>query len=128
MRCDQAQELITARIDNELDGAEQSAIDAHLQDCPACRSALAAETRLKKQINEAQRSIVAPDSLRRQIENEFAARRPVAANRFGGGVSSWFKLPSWRPAFALALLVVSIVTFYYRSETPPGVSVAALSR
>ena len=31
MRCEQVQELITARLDNELNAAQQSTLDAHLK-------------------------------------------------------------------------------------------------
>ncbi|MGZ8500182.1 MAG: zf-HC2 domain-containing protein, partial [Candidatus Binatia bacterium] len=37
MRCDQAQELITARLDNELGADEHSAIEAHLHTCERCQ-------------------------------------------------------------------------------------------
>jgi len=113
MRCDQAQELITARLDNELSGDEQSAIEAHLDSCERCRRAMAAESRLKQRIKATQREIVAPAALRREIENEIASRRSAVAAQADGGFATWFNLRGWRPAFAVALLVIGIATLLY---------------
>ena len=38
MRCDQAHEAISARLDGELPPLEDAALDAHLESCTACRS------------------------------------------------------------------------------------------
>jgi predicted anti-sigma-YlaC factor YlaD len=37
MRCDQAHEAISARLDGELPPLEDAALDAHLESCPACQ-------------------------------------------------------------------------------------------
>jgi predicted anti-sigma-YlaC factor YlaD len=37
MNCTSAQRLISAARDGALDGSAQSALDAHLAECPACR-------------------------------------------------------------------------------------------
>ena len=36
MNCDEAQELITALVDQELDQAERSALEAHIEGCSGC--------------------------------------------------------------------------------------------
>lgn len=38
MNCDQALEAISAKLDGELDAAQQAALEAHLQSCQACRA------------------------------------------------------------------------------------------
>lgn len=38
MRCDQAHEAISARLDGELPPLEDAALDAHLESCTACQS------------------------------------------------------------------------------------------
>ena len=126
MRCDQAQELITASLDNELSADEQIAIEAHLNNCEHCRRALAAESRLKQQIKAAQRELVAPAALRREIESEIASRRATVAAKADGGFATWFNLSSWRPALAAALLVIGVVTILYVRAPQQDLGMASL--
>jgi len=126
MRCDQAQELITARLDNELSADERSTLEAHLDICQRCRRALAAESRLKQQIKAARREFVAPTALRREIENDIAARRADVAVKTDGGFAAWFNLPSWRPVFAAALLLIGIATILYVRAPQQDLGMAAL--
>lgn len=126
MRCDQAQELITARLDNELSADEKSAIEAHLNSCERCRRAMAAESRLKERIKATQREIVAPVALRREIENEIASRRAAVAVQADGGFAAWFKLRGWRPTFAAALLVIGIATLLYLKAPQQDLGMVAL--
>jgi len=126
MRCDQAQELITASLDNELSAAERSTIEAHLNTCEPCRRALAAESRLKQQTKAARREIVAPAALRREIENQIAVHRAAVAAKADGGFAAWFNLRSWRPAFAAALLVVGVATILYLRTPQQDLGMAAL--
>ena len=126
MHCDQVQELITARLDNELSTAEQSILDAHLNGCERCRGAMAAESRLKQQLKAAQGEFVAPAGLRREIEDAIASPRAVAAGKTDGGFAAWFHLRSWRPAFAAALLVVGIVTIFYVRAPRQNIGIAAI--
>ncbi len=125
MRCDQAQELITARLDNELNADEHSAIEAHLRTCARCQRAAAAESRLKQQLKLARQEVTAPAALRRQIEREIASRQPALAVKTGGGFASWFSFRGWRPAFAVALLVIAIAALFYAKSPPQDVAMAA---
>ena len=126
MHCDQVQELITARLDNELSAPEQSILDEHLNGCERCRRALAAESRLQQHLKSAQRELVAPAGLRREIEDAIASRRGAAAGKTDGGFAAWFNLRSWRPAFAAALLVVGIVTIFYVRAPRQNIGIAAI--
>lgn len=126
MRCQQAQELITARLDNELSADEHNTLEAHLTICELCRRALIAEGRLKQRIKSAQREVVAPAALRRQIENAIASRGAAAAMKADSGFASWFSLRGWRPAFTAALLVVGITAILYVKAPQPDLGMAAL--
>jgi anti-sigma factor RsiW len=126
MRCDQAQELITARLDNELSADERGSLEVHLTICPRCRDALTAESRLKQRVKAVQREIVAPAALRREIENQMAARRASAAVRTDSGFAAWFNLRNWRPVFAVALLVIGIATILYVKAPQQDLGMAAL--
>jgi predicted anti-sigma-YlaC factor YlaD len=50
MDCAQAQELITALVDDELSGSERAAIEEHLKQCSSCRFARAQELALKTEV------------------------------------------------------------------------------
>ncbi len=113
MQCDQAQELITAQLDNELGAAEQRALDAHLQSCEQCQHAYAAERRLKQQIQLARQEVTAPAALRREVERAIAGSRAVKEEKSASGFAAWFAFPSWRPALAALLLVIGGGFFYY---------------
>ena len=38
MNCEQMLELLSARLDGELNQAEEQAVQAHLEQCPECRA------------------------------------------------------------------------------------------
>ena len=38
MNCEQALDAISAELDGTLDAVQQRALEAHLQNCPACRA------------------------------------------------------------------------------------------
>jgi len=126
MRCDQVQELITARLDDELSAAEQTTLDAHLRICEPCCRAMTAEGRLKQHIKAAQREVVVPTALRREIEDVIASRRAAAAGKTDAGFAAWFHLRSWRPAFAVALIVLGIATIIYVRAPSQNIGIAAL--
>ena len=47
MKCDEAQELITALADHELAGPERASIEEHLKDCSGCELLYRRELALK---------------------------------------------------------------------------------
>ncbi len=73
MHCDEAQELITARVDNELGVDERASIDAHLQSCPECARSFEQESLLKRRLRLSAQQVSAPATLRRVIEEKAAA-------------------------------------------------------
>ncbi|MDP9129031.1 MAG: zf-HC2 domain-containing protein [Candidatus Binatota bacterium] len=125
MRCDQAQELITARLDNELSADEHSAIEAHLHTCGRCQRALTAESRLKQQLKLARQEVTAPAALRREIESEIASQ-PALAVKTEGGFAWWFSFRSWRPAFAVATLIIAIAAIFYAKSPQQDVGMTAI--
>ncbi|MGH7811590.1 MAG: anti-sigma factor family protein, partial [Candidatus Binatia bacterium] len=73
MECDEAQELITAWVDNELGVAERVTLDAHLRHCAACRLEFERESVLKRRVRLAGLQITAPAELHRLIEEQSVA-------------------------------------------------------
>lgn len=126
MRCDQAQELITAHLDNELNADERSAIEVHLSSCARCQHAWSAESRLKQRIQLVRQEVAAPAGLRREIEQQIAVRRAAAAPKSPGGLASWLEFRGWRPALALAILVIAIASIFYARSPQKDLAMAAL--
>jgi anti-sigma factor RsiW len=126
MRCEEAQELITARIDGELAADEQVAIDAHLNVCELCRRALAAESRLKQRLKSAGRDIAAPAELRRTIEQKLPARQSAAGNASSQRGWRWPNSLGWRPVFASAVLLLVFAGLIYTRWPRQNIGLAAL--
>jgi len=113
MRCDEAQELITARVDNELSAEERVAIDAHLRSCTDCSLAFGQESVLKRRIHSAGQQISAPAALRRRIETISAARAPIKKALSGRGVPEWLAAFTWRQALMATILLMIVVSVVY---------------
>jgi hypothetical protein len=96
MRCDEAQDLITARVDNELGADERAAIDAHLTICAECALAFEQESILKRRVRLAGLQISAPAELRRLIGKKSLAATAVKKTWSGRSLRGRFALPNWR--------------------------------
>ncbi|MGH7927826.1 MAG: anti-sigma factor family protein, partial [Candidatus Binatia bacterium] len=126
MRCDEAQELITALVDGELTAGERLALEPHLQICEACRHAYAAERHLKQQIKLATRDVTAPAMLRDAIERRIAGRRSVFRAVAGESIRDWLGVSGWRPVFAMTVLLVAVAALIYAPWPGQNVGFAAL--
>ena len=67
MKCEEAEELISALADNELSDRERSSIEGHLRDCPRCQRAYEWHQSLNSEIRTVSASVVAPNELRQRI-------------------------------------------------------------
>lgn len=127
MRCDEAQELITALVDNELSAPERSSIESHLKDCPKCQMIYEEELTLKRELHVAGTRMSAPADLRRKLlADERLFPQPFESP---GG---WERLLSplrsaLRPAFVLALLVLlALPALHLMQPKEQSVSLSAL--
>ena len=68
MTCDEAEILLHALIDGELDAGHARDVEAHLATCPRCTAELAAISEMHKAIGSADLRYTAPVALRRRIE------------------------------------------------------------
>lgn len=66
--CASFRELVTAYVDGEIVGGEQSAIRSHLGVCPACRRLLDEELASTEMLQRAQTAPGAPPGLRERVE------------------------------------------------------------
>ncbi len=67
MRCEEAQELITGLVDDELSPQESSLIAAHFGDCRKCPRIYSLERSLKRALRDAAMSIHAPAELKEKV-------------------------------------------------------------
>jgi len=121
MRCDEAQEWITASVDGELSADERVAIESHLAECQDCRTQLARETALKRELKLTSATVTTPQALRAKIEvNELGAGTRTSRKNFSW---AWLSLPRLRPAWAFAIVLLMIAALAYQLR--PGQDLAA---
>jgi hypothetical protein len=126
MQCDEAQELITARVDGELTADEKLAIEKHLEICDLCRRAFAVESNLKQRTRMAGRALAAPAELRQAIQATVDGQRASAAGtRSGRGV---WRLGGfdWRYMAAAAIVVFTLAGLIYTRWPEENIGLAAL--
>ena len=76
MTCDEANILLHALIDGELDAGHARDVEAHIATCPSCAAELAAYRQMREAIAKTDLRFTAPASLRQRIEA--ALPKPVA--------------------------------------------------
>ena len=111
MNCAEADTLIAARLDGELDPVRLRALDAHLAACPACAAELVSLAHLKTRLAVAAPYYRAPPGLRHEIDAMLAdatQQQRAPAGWFGalrGGRA--FAAGAMAGAAALALVWVA---------------------
>ena len=96
MTCDEAETLIHALIDDELDAGRAREVEAHVAQCPRCAASLAAYRQMSQAVASADLRYTAPESLRRRVEAALPkATAPAPSRRavlrcfaLGSGVSA----------------------------------------
>jgi anti-sigma factor RsiW len=124
--CEEAQELITAHVDNELDAEERAVIHAHLQSCADCSRAYAREQLLKRQLHLTGREVSAPVALRHSLETKRAAPTAIESGSSQGRLGGWFKFSAWRPALVAAMVLVAVGSILYTQRGSDNLAVAAI--
>jgi len=80
MTCDEAEILLHALLDGELDAGHAREVEAHIAGCPACAARLESYREMSKAIAGADVGYAAPASLRRHIEAALPqAQAPIQA-------------------------------------------------
>jgi hypothetical protein len=127
MRCDDAVELITGLVDNEVSTQERAAIEAHLSECETCALSYEQERELKLQIRLAAGQAVAPEALRRSLERELTDLQPRRIKRPASFLPRWVAMPALRPVFAVALVIVIFAPLYYLLRPAHDIALEALA-
>ncbi|MET0220883.1 MAG: zf-HC2 domain-containing protein, partial [Tardiphaga sp.] len=81
MTCDEAEMLLHALVDGELDAGHIGEIEAHVATCPRCIAELAAIQQMHDAIAVADLKFTAPPLLRKRIEAALPQALPVAPSR-----------------------------------------------
>ena len=91
MTHEQAQSLLDAWLDNELDPVTALALEAHMHNCPSCRAWLAQRRALLAQLRAAAVRYPVPAELSARITAQLgAARQPAAARPRPARQVQWF--------------------------------------
>jgi anti-sigma factor RsiW len=116
MNCAQAQELITALVDNELDQGARPGLEAHLDECSGCRLGFEEELALKRKIRQAGERMHAPALLRNKIlsDRRIFPEKKRSARQWLENL--WPASPVYQIAIALSLLILLILPTYYLSN------------
>ncbi len=75
MTCDEAQNLLDAWYDGELDAPRSAAMERHLEECPGCSAISGARSALSEVLVKAPRH-AAPAALRKLVEAQLTTRPP----------------------------------------------------
>jgi hypothetical protein len=127
MNCIEAEELIAAMVDSELSDLERDATESHVKNCLRCQYIYKAEQELKRQVRLTGSRITAPADLKEKILSDPRIFPGMAESPRGWkGLFRPVRVV-FRPAFALAFLVLLVLpTFYLMWPTAQPVSLAAL--
>lgn len=127
MTCEQARELITGCVDDQLSAAERSALDDHFKDCTRCRFLLAQEKNLKNTIHAAGSALRAPSSLTARLAKDPRIAGRSASLPIGPGSKLARSYPLLRGALIAALLLLVIVPpLWLARRSQPPLAIAAL--
>jgi anti-sigma factor RsiW len=105
MTCDEAEILLHALIDGELDAGHAREVEAHIASCPRCAAQFEAYREMSKAVAGADLRYTAPPLLRRRIE----ASLPQAQMPSRRGVLRGFAMGSAASAIAATGLVAIIL-------------------
>lgn len=114
MTCREAEPLLEARLDHELDIAGSATIDRHIAECRACSAQYTALQNLHQEIAEAGLAYVPEPTLERKLASRFLPKRESAFSFWKRPGRSVFVLAG--AAACLALLMVAVPRMGNRGE------------
>jgi len=123
--CEQAQELIHAYIDGELDFLKNMEIEAHLGDCEACRSEHQGHSNVRALVQGGAQYFRAPELLKKRIERQIKPTPRLKSRRWLAaaaaviltlsGMLSWTIFSARSQSHADNLLAQEVVSGHIRS-------------
>jgi anti-sigma factor RsiW len=107
MTCNEAEILLHALLDGELDASNARVVESHVENCSRCAPQLRAFRGLRQAMPIGQLHFTAPASLRRRIEKAFPAAPQLASSR--RSVLKGFVMGTALSTAMAASLVVAVV-------------------
>jgi anti-sigma factor RsiW len=107
MTCAEAELLIHALLDGELDAGHAYDVEAHVGSCPCCAAQLRAYREMQQAMLAAPLRFTAPTSLRRRIERALPSAPPRVASR--RSMLKGFALGTALSAAIAASLVIGVI-------------------
>ncbi|NVN87688.1 MAG: anti-sigma factor [Rhodopseudomonas sp.] len=107
MTCDEAEILLHALLDGELDASHSREVEAHLETCPRCAAQLRAYRDMTSAIVASEPHFAAPSALRQRIAAALPQPQPRAASR--RAVLKGFAFGSALSAMAATGIVVMVL-------------------
>lgn len=120
MPCELFGTHLQAYLDGELDAAGAANFESHLQSCPQCFEALAAQNALRQSLAGAQLYERAPDHLRRRVRSQISPIDPASLRR-----STAWRWAAVAAGILLALILSREVFSFLRGRSEDAVLVAA---
>jgi len=127
MRCEDARELITGLVDNELSADERGLLDEHIGDCLRCQSAHELELTLKQSVRAASEGLTAPAGLRERILAAGGKSPQGDEAGLASRIRAWMLAPGWRPAFAVTLMILLFFPLYYVLKPTNNIALATIA-
>lgn len=107
MNCEEANVLLHALIDGELDAGHAREVEAHIASCPDCAAQLREFLEFRKKLTPAALRFAVPASLRTRIEGKLPAPRAAMASR--RSVIKGFALGATASALAASGVLVMVM-------------------
>jgi anti-sigma factor RsiW len=115
MHCDEAQELITGLVDDELTAIEKAAVKEHLAECHDCTAQFEREVALKRDIRLAAQAIAVPQDLREKIASR---EGKLGSDRWPTRVISsareWLATARLRPIYGFAVVALVVAAWLFQ--------------
>ena len=106
MKCEEAEVLLHALIDGELDAGHAREVEEHVAACPHCAARLREFTGMRQAMNPAALRFAAPQILRSRIEGKLPATEKAASRR---SVIKGFAIGATASALAASGLLVMVL-------------------
>ncbi|MBV8842310.1 MAG: anti-sigma factor, partial [Bryobacterales bacterium] len=119
MNCRDAEPLLHARLDNELDVASAITVDRHLSECRACAAQYTALVNLQKEIAARQPGYTLPPKLEGKLASRFTEKATLLA---------WLWSRPWQSAptvVGVAASIVLLMIFLPRMRTAGSTNIIA---
>jgi len=128
MTCDEAEILLHALVDGELDAGHISEVEAHVAGCPRCAAELAAIREMHAAMAQVDLKFTAPAQLRRRIETALPEAQPAIVTPLNAAPSRRSLLKGFAMGSAVsALAATGLVAIVVRKDDEQRIAAEVVS-